>query len=91
MASIEVIGAMAHERDSETIEVLQRHAPEVAESLKMTVGVDHEGNPAAVGIHQVEHQAFLSEAVAGLAAVVDKLATDAAPKKRGRPPKDKAS
>ena len=90
MASIEVLGGMAHERDRETIAVLQKHAPEVAETIAMVSGVDHDGRPAPVGIHQLEHQAFLSEAVAGLAAVVDKLATDAAPKKRGRPPQEKA-
>ncbi len=90
MASIEVLGAMAHERDRETIAVLQKHAPEVAESVAMTTGVDFNGNPAPVGIHTVEHQAFLSEAVAGLAAVVDRLATDAAPKERGQPPKEES-
>lgn len=91
MATIEVLGAIAHERDRETIAVLQKHAPEVAETISMMAGVDAEGNPVPAGIHTVEHQAFLSEAVAGLAAVVDKLATDAAPKKRGRPRKDGAS
>lgn len=91
MASIEVLGAMAYQKDRETISVLQKHAPEVAEAVAMMAGVDTDGNPAPVGIHTVEHGVFLSEAVAGLAAVVDKLATDAAPKKRGRPPKEKAS
>jgi hypothetical protein len=87
MATIEVLGAMAFERDRETIAVLQKHAPEVANAIAMTTGVDFNGNPAPAAIHLVEHQAFLSEAVAGLAAVVDRLATNAAPKQRGRPPK----
>lgn len=90
MATIEHLGTVAYTRDRETLDVLRRHAPEVAAEVSQLMGADAEGNPIPAAIHTVEHQAFLSEVVAGLAAVVDRLATDAKPNPRGRPPKAKA-
>jgi hypothetical protein len=80
MATIEIIGARAFEADNRTLEVLREHAPEAAERITKALG-----DPLP-SFHIPEHELFLSESVAALAAVVDKLATPESQAKPARKP-----
>lgn len=85
MATTEVIGARTFEADRRTLDVLREVAPESAERITQTLG---DPLPA---YHQPEHALFISEATAALAEAVREKVASSAPKKRGRPPKEKGS
>lgn len=64
MATQEIIGARTYTADRRAMAVLLEHAPEAAENISMTTGVDVEGRPAPVPFHVQEHAAFVSESLA---------------------------
>jgi hypothetical protein len=86
MAAREITLRRQHQAVTKVCDVLAKHAPEVAEELRLLTPGGTVPNSART---PDELMTYFAEAIVALAEVVDELVEANRPKKRGRPPKDR--
>ncbi len=90
MATRASLGAQASEAMRHTNAVIEQHSPGHAEKMRLLTTTGSPPVRTGTADELMRIVAYQSEVIASLTDLVDGLAKEAAPKKRGRPRKDAA-